>query len=258
MDLSDLTAGIVSRLQAAQQVNGYLYSAASALVVREDTHDLETEIQRNIGRIGMLILVGQPTFENTSTQLSPTAVLKVKTSVGIGEMPLVWRKANRPHAPSVALTVTQLLHNYKISGFANLRVLKGDFVPDKKLQLYELPIETVLTTPVAPSDGLGWVDPAQLQKPSTDPATSMATLNLGAPTTGNWNVGQMWIDVAGALFRYTADGWVQTQPAVVAAAPVAGPNGIIPVSYLIQIPNQQWAQFYYDGANWKPVNLSPL
>ena len=83
------------------------------------------------------------------------------------------------------------------------------------------------------------------------------SLNLGAPT-GIYATWYTYTDVAGAQFRNLPTGWVQIQPAVVNSAPAPGPNGIIPTNYLITIPGQQWAQYYWNGAAWEPVNLQPI
>ena len=153
--LSDLTAAIVSRLQSAQQPGGAAPQLTGAVILREDAHDLETEINKAIGQTGMLILVGQPHFTNTATLTNPAAQLKINTAIAIGELPALWRRPRadgqpRPHAVDAVQLVTQLLHHYKIDGFQPLCVLRGDFVPDKKRQLYEIPIETLLVVPTLP------------------------------------------------------------------------------------------------------------
>jgi len=148
-NLNDLTTAIVARLTAAQGEGGALHAAAGAMILREDVHDLPTEINRAIGQIGMLILVGMPHFENSATLSNPTLQMNVHCAVAIGENPMVWRKADasRPTAPEVAQAVCQLLHTFKIAGFQPLAAIRGDYVPDKKRQLYEIPVETLLTVP---------------------------------------------------------------------------------------------------------------
>jgi hypothetical protein len=92
--------------------------------------------------------------------------------------------------------------------------------------------------------------------PSVDPATNIAVVYYGPPQSGAWAAGDLWLDVAGTLFRCTVAGtsgtWVQLQPLVTVNPPL-NPT----VNYLIQRPDQKWAQFYYDGAAWQPVFLQP-
>lgn len=148
--LNDLTTAAVSRITAAQNPGGSLAAAAAATVLREDVHDLPTEINKAIGRIGMLVLVGMPHFTNQSALMNPTSQLDIDFSIAIGEAPVLWRKYDAdknlitPTAADLALTVTQIFQNFTIAGFNPLRVLRGDFVPDKKRQIYELAITTKL------------------------------------------------------------------------------------------------------------------
>ena len=143
--LNDSTQGIYHRITAAQQASGSAPQLNGASVLVEDAHDLTAEIDQAIARIGLLILIGEPVFEQTASEFSPTATLKINTAVAIGELPVVWRtNAARPKARDVALLLTQLLHHLKIPGFANLRVTHCHFVPDKKRQLFELSLETVM------------------------------------------------------------------------------------------------------------------
>jgi hypothetical protein len=81
---------------------------------------------------------------------------------------------------------------------------------------------------------------------------------LGPPAEGAFVLHQLWVDSLGAIWRCTLAGtpgtWIQVQAAVVEDV-----DGLaaIPNNYLIVTPSQRWAQFYYDGANWQPVNLQP-
>ncbi len=147
--LNDLTQGIYNRITAAQLPSGSAPQLNGASVLVEDAHDLTMEIDKAIAKIGLLILIGEPVFEQTASEFSPTATLKITTAVAIGEVPVVWRtNESRPKARDVALLLTQLLHNLKIPGLTNLRVTHCQFVPDKKRQLFEVTIETSMT--VAP------------------------------------------------------------------------------------------------------------
>lgn len=146
--LDDLMTAIANRITNAQAAGGSAASMAGALVVTEDAHDLKTEIEKAIANIGMCILIGQPTFDQTATEFSPNATLKITTGVAIGEVPIIWRTvATRPKAQNVAVILTQLLHGMKIDGFVNLRVTRSTFVPNPKRQLFELTIETSMVAP---------------------------------------------------------------------------------------------------------------
>ena len=145
--LNDLTTGVYDRLIAAQNAGGSLFNNAAAVVLREDVHDLQTEINKAIGQIGMLILVGMPHFLNESKLATNHLEVKIGFAVAIGEHPILWRKNSRDSAGTVALIVAQLLHGLQIAGFNKLRVARTDFIPDKKRQLYEVAVETLFVSP---------------------------------------------------------------------------------------------------------------
>ena len=145
--LNDLTTAVVAKLQLAQGPGGSLINDADAVVLREDSHDLQTEINKAIGQIGMLLLVGMPHFVNRSTLQNPNLEAAISFAVAIGEHPILWRKAPRDPASTVAQIVAQLLQNFQVPGFNWLRVTRVDYVPDKKRQLYEVSIETLLIAP---------------------------------------------------------------------------------------------------------------
>jgi hypothetical protein len=147
--ISDLTDAIKTRL-----TNGFAAIAAAnpdtafagltkVTILIEDAQDLETKINKALNELGMLVLIGQPVLENT-TPLSQRANFKVSVSVAVGENPLLWRGAHKPVCLDVVQTAVQLLQGFQIQGFLALKVLRGDFIPDKKRQLYELPIESML------------------------------------------------------------------------------------------------------------------
>ncbi|OHD25565.1 MAG: hypothetical protein A2Y38_07980 [Spirochaetes bacterium GWB1_59_5] len=86
---------------------------------------------------------------------------------------------------------------------------------------------------------------------------------IGPPTTGDHIANDQWTDVLGALWRCTVAGtpgtWVQFRAASVTTEPAAGDAGVpaVPLNYLIVLPAQNWAQFYWDGSEWQPVYLQP-
>ena len=148
--LNDLTTGVVTRIKNAQAAVQPLVNDDAAVVLREDAHDLQTEISKSIGQIGMLILVGMPHFVNQATLQNPNLEAKINFAVAIGEHPILWRKDQRDPASALAQLVAQLLHNYCIPGFNWLRVARVDYVPDAKRQLYEITIETLMIAPKFP------------------------------------------------------------------------------------------------------------
>ena len=146
---SNLTAAIAARLQSGltamdNEVTGP--ATATIAILTEDAGDLVTKINKAVDQIGMLILIGQPHYEN-QTPTAPQSQIKIKLAIAVGEVPDVWRDAAglNPHCLDVVGYVQQLLAQYNIPGYLNLRVLRADYVPDKKRQLYELSLETSTT-----------------------------------------------------------------------------------------------------------------
>src|SRR5947209_5682571 len=84
---------------------------------------------------------------------------------------------------------------------------------------------------------------AFIHRPSFEPGTQAATTNLGPPALGDWPEFSLWVDAACAVWRRTASGWAQVQPAIVDDVSTLSD---IPNNYLIVTPSQKWGQFYYD------------
>ena len=144
--LSNLTGPIRARIVAAIAPAGSAPSLAGAAVLVEDQHDLVNEISIALDKIGMLILIGSPNFDQHASEFSPVSVLKITLAIAIGEVPILWRvDQNKPKAQDAAVLLTQLLHNLKLPGFQNLKVTAARLVPDKQRKLYELTIETAMT-----------------------------------------------------------------------------------------------------------------
>ncbi len=116
------------------------------VVLTEDAKDLETEINKAIAQIGMLVLIGEPHYVNGSPTSKQSGV-NVSIAVAIGETPTIWRDAAglKPKCRDVSIFVNKLLAQYPVPGFLPLRVLKNDFFPDKKRNLRELSIEAITT-----------------------------------------------------------------------------------------------------------------
>lgn len=80
----------------------------------------------------------------------------------------------------------------------------------------------------------------------------VATTDMGAPTTGEHYVGELWADVNCAVWRCTVAGtpgtWVQITPAVVSADPVGAP-----ADYVIARTAEWLKKYYWDGDSWEAV-----
>ena len=87
---------------------------------------------------------------------------------------------------------------------------------------------------------------------TVDPATGIANVLIGPPTSGTAVLGQIWRDSLLAKWRCTVAGtpgtWIQVLPAVVAAQP-----GGAPANYWIVNTGSHFQEQYYDGAAWQNV-----
>lgn len=139
--LSDFTKAISDRLTAVAAQPGSLL--AGITVLTEDAADLETKINKAIEELGLLILIGQPVLENVNGSLT-VANMKISSAIAIGENPTLWRDdpLTKPVCLDIVEAVTAALQGFAEAGFEALRVIRADFIPDKKRQLYELTIET--------------------------------------------------------------------------------------------------------------------
>jgi len=88
--------------------------------------------------------------------------------------------------------------------------------------------------------------------PSIDPATNVATVNLGAPTAGTWPVDALWVDAARAIWRCTLAGtpgtWLQVAAAAVSVDPAGPPN-----DYTIARIAEHLKLYYWSGSAWTTV-----
>lgn len=139
---SAYTSGIATQLTVAAQQQGNALTDVPVLI--EDAQELETQIAKAIDEEGMLVLIGMPTMDNTA-QSAAIADFKITSSIAVGENPVMWR--DNPLTVPVCLDVVQAvvvaLQGLMIQGFARrLNVMRVDFIPDKKRQLYEITIES--------------------------------------------------------------------------------------------------------------------
>lgn len=139
-ELINLMTAIEARLESVQGADGEPMNRVA--IVREDSADLETQITKAIDATGMIVLIGEPTVENTM-QSRHTGVMKIRSLLAIGENPTLWRRQpDRAVCMDVTMRVIQLLQALPVTGFQPLRVMQAYPVADKKRQLYELQIES--------------------------------------------------------------------------------------------------------------------
>lgn len=135
-ELSDFTAAIEARLKA-------LPALAGIEVLVEDAAELESKINTALAELGMLILIGEPSLDNT-TPTSRVGNMKISSSLAVGENPTIWRGVGKPVCVDVAGIVVKGLQGLAVAGFQPLRVLRADKVPDKRRQIYEIAIESMV------------------------------------------------------------------------------------------------------------------
>ena len=139
--MRDYLNGISNRLVPLAAGDGA--PLAGVTILTEDVQDLDTEIERALAEHGMLVLVGQPTMDNTQ-QATRVANMRVTSEVAVGEAPTVWREPRdntKPTAMDIAGIVLQALQGISIAGFSPLFIGHARRVPDKKRQLWELAVE---------------------------------------------------------------------------------------------------------------------
>lgn len=110
-------------------------------ILLEDAADLATQVAKAIDETGMVIIIGEPSSDNTK-QSKHVGRMSIKSAIGIGETPTLWRKGSRPTCKQVTDRVAGLLQDFGIVGFQPLQVMRQVQVPDKKRQLYEIEIES--------------------------------------------------------------------------------------------------------------------
>jgi hypothetical protein len=137
--LTEYTAGILARLTSVQGNAGEVLSGVDILL--EDAADLETQIAKAIDENGMVILIGMPSGDNNG-QSKHVANMVMKSTIGVGENPILWRQPGRPVCKEVVDRVMGLLQDFTIAGFQPLRVQRFVQTPDKKRQLYDIEIES--------------------------------------------------------------------------------------------------------------------
>lgn len=122
-------------------------AAAGAVLVQEDAGDIPTQIEKKLGSVGLMALIGTPQFANDDP-LSLLINARIKVQILIMEIPAIWRKdATRIHGPDWGQKMAAALQALRVTGFQDLRVLSGSPVDSPKeasiVNLYRLELETM-------------------------------------------------------------------------------------------------------------------
>ena len=136
---STLSAAIQAKLES-------LAAFAGVLLIQEDAGDVATMIEKEIGRAGMGVLLGVPLFGNDDP-LAALVNARIKIELLFMEVPALWRSnATKPHCSDLGQTAAANLQALTVTGFQDLRVLRGEPVVDKEtgpMQFYRIEIETM-------------------------------------------------------------------------------------------------------------------
>ena len=138
--LTDLSNAIQTRIGAAANVPG-------AKLVQEDAGNVPVQIEKQLGSVGLMALLGTPAFTNDDP-LSLLINARIKVQILVMEVPALWRKdAGRVHGPDWGRQIAAALQALNVPGFQDLRLLSGGPVEPPKdadaVNLYRLEIETM-------------------------------------------------------------------------------------------------------------------
>ena len=133
--------------QAIQDKLNSLAIMSKVVFIQEDDGNVPTQIEKEIGRIGMGCLLGVPDFFNKDATLSDVINANISVQILFIEVPALWRKTgNEPHCADLGQEAGAALQGLQVVGFEPLRVLRGARVVDKEagpVGLYRLEIETM-------------------------------------------------------------------------------------------------------------------
>ena len=143
---STLTTAQVTKLNSVA-------SLAKVAVVLEDTADLQAEIATALGSVGLIVLIGIPSFKNES-DFTAQITAEIDQQILVQECPSVWRNdPTNPHCQDVALKVATALQGLTVAGFQKLRIAGGmplgNIKPDPNAEIsfqdYRLDLKTRLS-----------------------------------------------------------------------------------------------------------------
>ncbi len=100
-------------------------------LVQEDAQDIETEIAKATGEVGMLVLLGVPAFGNDSP-LADRVNARIQIEILVREVPAIWRAASNTaqqtpvHCSDLGQAIAPALQGLVVTGYQPLRMLKGE------------------------------------------------------------------------------------------------------------------------------------
>lgn len=141
VDLNSYMDGIYNLLTSVQGRDGEILNGVD--IVREDAADVAAQVDKAIGKTGMMVLIGTPRYDNTR-QSQHAGIEKVYAEIAIMELPILWRDIplTKPTCLNVEKRVRGMLQNYFISGFEPLQVMAGIPLTDKKSQVFSMQVES--------------------------------------------------------------------------------------------------------------------
>jgi hypothetical protein len=148
--LTDAESAVLTPLLAQGQ------PLAGASLVVEDTQDLNAEILKSMSDIGLMILLGVPSFDNSRDNSGSKVAAGISQQILVGEVPAVWRNAadTNVHCQDAARIVAAALQGLLLPNHQRLRVVfgmplgtfKGEFKKSESVfQYYRLELETNMT-----------------------------------------------------------------------------------------------------------------
>jgi hypothetical protein len=144
-----LQNAVTTRLQSCAELTTALPQPVTFL--KEDKAELLTAISETLGKLGLLVLIGQPEFAQSSEVSAPEpgavsapAAYNIEMFIAIGENTIINRGAGGTGLKCVAAAelIVRRLQNFALAGFMPLRVSAAVPIPDKKRQVYQVALET--------------------------------------------------------------------------------------------------------------------
>lgn len=134
-----LSQAIQTKLESLQLLTG-------VVMIQEDSGDVPSQIEKEVGRVGMGALLGTPGFDNDDPYCDDINA-NIKLQILFMEVPAMWRTDNtKPHCPDAGQAAAVGLQGLEVPGYEPLRVLRGEPVVEKEtgnMNLYRLEIETM-------------------------------------------------------------------------------------------------------------------
>ena len=147
MSLSALQTAIKTRLDGAAYFAGTAYTPARPIsVLKDDAHDIDTEIDKAIDSFGLAVVVNQPRWIVPDDERD-IANAAIEVAIEIGENVTLNRDTNNAaaslqHCQDVAYAVLRRLHGHSVLGWTRLQVTAGVPVAHESLQIYHVTVRT--------------------------------------------------------------------------------------------------------------------